>query len=83
MDKNLPANAEDAGVSSDSGRFHVPSNSEACAPHLLRPACSRPASCSYWALKLQLLKTIHLEPVPPNKRSQCPPTRGASAMKRL
>ena len=57
VDKNLPANAEDASVSRDSGRFHVPSNNEACAPHLLRPACSRAASC-------RLLKPIHLEPVP-------------------
>ena len=76
MDKNLPANAEDAGVISGSGRFHVPQNNEACAPQLLKPACSR-------ARQLQLLGPHAAVTEAHTPRASAPPIREVRAVKSL
>ena len=60
MDKNLPANTGDTGLSPGPGRSHVPRRNQA---HAQQPVslCSR-------AWKLQPLKSDHLDPVLGDKR---------------
>ena len=59
--ENLPASSGDTGSSPGPGRSHMPRGNWAHAPQLLS-LCSR-------AHEPQLLKPLHLEPVPHNKRS--------------
>ena len=56
MGKNLPANAGDTGSTPGPGRYHKPSNNEACELQLL-------------SLNAATTEPEHLEPVLHNKRS--------------
>ena len=75
--KNLPASAGDTGLIPGPGWFHMSQSNSACAPLLLSPHAKTywglyvlgPASHKYWALRLQLLKPVCLDPMLHNKRS--------------